>query len=233
MNSLKLSLNHNRYEKFKNFFRLFENIFFFSRLQHELAGSATVLDVGCGNDSPLGRLNRTFRSEGIDIYSKCIEVSRQRHLHDTYKLGDVKKLSSYYKAQSFDTVVSIDVIEHLPKADALKMIGQMERIAKKKVILMTPLGYVTQGAYDGNPYQEHHSGWSKDDLQSLGYKVYGLRGLKYLRNDAATIKFSPWLFWGALSMLSEIILYPFPQLSFQLFAVKSVQPGAPRNKSGG
>ncbi|MEK7090981.1 MAG: class I SAM-dependent methyltransferase [Patescibacteria group bacterium] len=231
MNFPKLFLNHNKKERFKNFFRQFENIFFFSRLEKELANSKSVLDVGCGNDSSLGRLAKTFSSEGIDIYPRCIEISKRNHYHDTYKLGDVRKLGKYYKNKSFDTLISIDVIEHLTKQEALKMISQMEKIARKKVILMTPQGYIDQKAYDGNPYQVHHSGWSKKDLQDMGYQVYGLRGLKYLRNDEASIRFSPWIFWGLFSAVTEILLFFFPDLSFQLFAVKSLEHDSPKNKT--
>lgn len=215
-------LNHPKNEHFKNFFRQFENLFFFAMLQKEIGDSQTILDVGCGNDSAVGHLSKTFRSEGIDIYPRCIQASRKRHLHDTYRLGDIRKLSKYYKPKSFDTLVSIDVIEHLTKREALAMISQMEGIARKRVVLMTPRGYIDQGAYDGNPYQVHHSGWEKKDLEKLGYRVYGMRGLKFLRNDEASIRFSPWLFWGLCSFVSEVLFYPLADFSFQLFAVKDL-----------
>ena len=199
-------------------------------LQQEIGNSTSVLDIGCGRDSPVGHLKRSFRSEGIDIYPQCIQISQKHHYHDTYRLGDVRKLSHYYPNKSFDTLISVDVIEHLTKPESLKMITQMEKIARKRVILMTPRGYIDQGAYDGNPYQVHHSGWETKELQDLGYTVYGLRGLKFLRNDEATIRFHPWIFWGLCSAISEVLLYYFPDLSFQLFAVKSVQPDSPKNK---
>jgi len=220
MSLTTLSPNHRKDEKFKNFFRQFENLFFYAVLKKEIGNSKTVLDVGCGNYSPLGQIEKTFQSEGIDIYPKCIKVSRKNHYHDSYRLGDIRQLRKFYSQKSFDTLISIDVIEHITKSEALKLIADMEKIARKKVVLMTPRGYVDQGAYDGNPYQIHHSGWTTKDLQELGYKVYGLRGLKYLRNDEATIRFSPWVFWGLCSAISEILLYPFPNLSFQLFATK-------------
>lgn len=223
MNYLTLTLNHDKKEKLKNFFRQFENIFFFTMLQKEIADSKSVLDVGCGNDSPLGRIKRTFVSEGIDIYKKCIDVSKKRKLHDSYRLGDIKRLQKYYEPKSFDTVISIDVIEHLTKKQSLKMIKDMEMIARKKIILMTPRGYIDQHAYDGNPYQQHHSGWQAKDLEDLKYKMYGLRGLKWLRNDEASIRFKPWIIWGILSFISEPLFYFFPNVSFQLFAVKDLQ----------
>ena len=220
MNLTRHLLNHSEKERFKNFFRQFENIFFFFVLQSELGDSRSVLDVGCGNDSPIGRINKKFISEGIDVYRKCIDYSKKNHFHDSYKLGDVRKLSQFYKPKSFDVAISIDVIEHLTKPEANRLITDMERVARKKIILMTPRGYIDQKAYDGNPFQKHHSGWEVEDLKKLGYRVRGLRGWKFLRNDEATIRFSPWIFWGLCSFISEPLLYFFPELSFQIFAVK-------------
>lgn len=225
MNFLTLSRNHDKSEKIKNIFRQFENIFFYSVLQKEIGDAKSVLDVGCGNDSPVGKIKKTFTSEGIDIYPQCINYSKKHKYHDTYRLGDVRKLGTFYKKKSFDVALSFDVIEHLTKQESLKMIAEMEKIARKKVILMTPQGYIDQKAYDGNPYQVHHSGWEKKELENLGYTVYGLRGLKYLRNDEATIRWSPWIFWGICSFISEILFYKSPSLSFQLFAVKDVSRG--------
>lgn len=197
------------------------NIFFYRMLEKQLADCKTVLDVGCGHSSSIGMIRKNFKSEGIDIFKKTLELSKKKKLHDTYKLGDIKKLSKIYKNDSFDACVAIDVIEHFTKKDALKLISDMEKIAKKKVILLTPNGYYEQDDYDGNPYQAHKSGWVKKDLADLGYTVFGLRGLQILRDDHASIRFKPWIFWGFCSFISEILCYPFPSISFDLFAVKT------------
>lgn len=225
MHSRTLFLIHNPSEKFKNIFRQFENLFFFYILQKEIGDAKSVLDVGCGNDSAIGRLKKTFGSEGIDIYPNCIKTSESKHLHDKYKLGDIRKLNKFYKPKSFDILVSIDVIEHLTKEESLKMISDMEKIARKKIVVMTPQGYLDQEAVGGNPYQVHHSGWMAGDLEKLGYKVYGMRGLKYLRDEHASIKFRPWLLWGLLTFLSEPVFYFLPKLAFQIFAVKNLEDG--------
>lgn len=204
----------------KNFFLQFQNIFFHLVLEKEFSDCNSVLDVGCGHSSSIGMIRGRFKSEGIDIYKKNIIESRKKKLHDKYKLGDITKLSKLYKTKSFDACVAIDVIEHFDKKDALKLIKDMEAIARKKVVILTPNGFYEQHDYDGNPHQVHKSGWKKKDLEKLGYKVYGLRGLKFLRDDHAGIKYKPWIFWGACSFLSEIILFPFPSLAFDLYAVK-------------
>ncbi len=200
----------------------YQDLFFLYVLSSGLKNCKTVLDVGCGDNSALGRVSGKFKSEGLDIYKKSVETSKKKKLHNTYKVGDIKKLDKLYKAKSFDACVSIDVVEHVSKKEGIKLIADMEKVAKKKVIILTPNGFYAQHHYLGNPYQKHHSGWKKEDLEKLGYKVYGLRGLKNLRNDHAMIKYKPWILWGVITFLSEIFFFPFPSSSFDLYAVKNV-----------
>lgn len=206
----------------KDFFLKCQNVFFFLILREGLNGSKSVLDVGCGHNSAIGKIRKNFKTEGIDIYKKSIMQSRKKKNHDSYKIGDIKKLLEFYKNKSFDACVAIDVIEHLNKKDALKLIEDMEAIARKKVVILTPNGFYETHNYDGNPHQVHRSGWKKTDLEKLGYRVFGLRGLKFLRNNHAGIKYKPWFFFGACSFISEIIFFPFPSLSFDLYAVKTI-----------
>lgn len=206
----------------REFIRRYQDIFYFKIVENHLSGLKSVLDVGCGADSPLKRVKKTFRSEGVDIFKKSIQESKKKKIHDSYKICDIRNLVRVYKRQSFDVVIALDVIEHLEKEEALRVIKDMEKIACNKVILLTPNGFYHQDAYDSNPYQIHKSSWGIDDLKNLGYKVYGLRGLKYLRGEYATIRYRPWFLWGLVAFLSEPLLYFFPKLSYHLFAVKDV-----------
>jgi 2-polyprenyl-3-methyl-5-hydroxy-6-metoxy-1,4-benzoquinol methylase len=207
----------------KGVVRGFQDSFFYFILSHQLNDSETVLDVACGSDSPLGKIKRSFKSEGIDIFEKSIKESKNKKIHYSYKTGDILKLNTFYKEKSFDSVVCLDVIEHFTKKDALKLISMMEKIAKKKVIILTPNGFYHQDHLDDNPHQEHKSGWFRKDLERLGYSVRGLRGIKNLRGECATIKYRPWIFWGMIAFISEPLLYFFPSISYHLFAVKEIQ----------
>lgn len=193
---------------------------YYKSLERELRNSASVLDVGCGGDSPLSHVKKTFLSHGVDAHKPSILKSKKKKIHDNYTVGNITKLGRYFKTNSFDTVIALDVIEHFPKNEAFKLIKDMERIARKKVILLTPNGFYPQDGYDSNPYQIHKSGWNTQDLRKIGYKLYGLRGLKYLRGDYATIKYKPWIVVGSLSFISEPLLFKLPGLSYDLFAVK-------------
>ena len=204
----------------REFIRKYQDIFYFKSIQRLLSGSKSVLDVGCGADSPLNRVKKTFYSEGVDLFKESIEKSKKKRIHDAYKLSDIRDIDKLYKNKSFDAVIGLDVIEHLTKKDSVTLIKKMEKIARKKVILLTTNGFYHQDAYDNNPYQIHQSEWKRIDLERLGYKVYGLRGLKYLRGEYATIKYKPWFFWGLIAFLSEVPLFFAPDFSYHLLAVK-------------
>lgn len=205
--------------EFKNIVR---DIFFFKVLEVYLKGSKKVLDVACGQYSPLRGVKRTFMSEGIDIYKPYLKISKQRKIHDKYTYGDIVNLNSYYKDKSFDAVICLDVIEHFTKTDSIKLIKKIEKIAKNKIILMTPNGFYHQDHLEGNPHEEHKSGWGINDFRKLGYRVRGIRGLKYIRGEHASIIYKPWLFWAAVAFISEPLLYFFPSLSYQLLATKNI-----------
>ncbi|MEX2007726.1 MAG: class I SAM-dependent methyltransferase [Candidatus Levyibacteriota bacterium] len=198
----------------------YKDVLYYKSLEKELRGSASVLDVGCGSDSPLSHVKKTFISHGIDVHRPSVLKSKKKKIHDQYTTGDITKLSKYFKPKSFDAVVALDVIEHFPKNESYKLIKDMEKIARKKVILLTPNGFYPQDGYDSNPHQIHRSGWNTQDLRKIGYKLYGLRGLKYLRGDYATLKYKPWIIVGILAFISEPLLFNCPSLSYDLLAIK-------------
>lgn len=196
---------------------------FYKAIEKELSGMKSVLDVGCGSSSPLGKINKNFYSMGIDVFESSIKKSKKAKIHDHYKLGDILKLKSFFIPKSFDAVVALDVVEHFEKKDAIELINAMEKIARKKVIIFTPYGFTQQHPYNGNPYQVHKSGWFIDDFKKRGYNIYGMRGFRFIRGEYATIKYNPWMFWGTLSVISQIFVYYFPQLAYQLLAVKEMK----------
>lgn len=196
------------------------DVFFYKMLEMSLSGCASVLDLGCGDNSPIRAIRKTFYSEGMDIHKSSISKSRKRKVHDKYLVGNIANVDKYYKNQSFDAVIALDVIEHFTKKEAVDFIKKIEKIARKKIIILTPNGFLDHGHYDNNPYQDHKSGWGVGDLRTLGYRVFGLRSFKFIRGGFASIRLKPWLIWALLAFATEPILFFFPKLSFHIFAVK-------------
>lgn len=208
------------------------NIFFtlVSCLQRELGDCRTVLDLGCGPNSPLLNIKNIMESTGVDSFKPYIEASRLNKIHSKYILADITKVS--FKPKSFDAVILIEVLEHLPKKEGVILLKKIESWAKKKIIITSPNGYFEQPIVDNNPQQKHLSGWAIDEMMRMGYKAYGLAGMKILRKSSvslkdankksllSSIKFSPKIVFFVLSALSQPFVYFFPKYAFEVFYVK-------------
>lgn len=140
----------------------------------------SILDVGCGQGYPMRLIcliMRPKRVVGVDLFEKYIKNARKAGLHDEYVISDVRKMK--FPPKSFDVVLASQVIEHLPRKDGKKFIKDLERIAKKQVIIATPIGEMYHPAVDGNELQLHLSHYYPEDFEKLGYKVvkYGRKSL--------------------------------------------------------
>ncbi len=76
--------------------------------------------------------------------------------------------------KSVDSVFALDVIEHLEKDDGLELLRQARRLARRQVMIFTPLGYMPQDydeadkkdrwGMEGGYWQTHRSGWEPGDF---------------------------------------------------------------------
>ncbi|MGO9607079.1 MAG: class I SAM-dependent methyltransferase [Candidatus Binataceae bacterium] len=178
--------------------------------------SDSVLDVGCGENSPLRKLKHPPAGMvGIDAFPGVATG-----IHDEYIVGSALSIEKRFRPQSFDCVVALDVIEHLTKADGYRLIRMMERIARRTIVIFTPNGFLSQLPYEGNPFQEHLSGWTVEEMRGRGYEVIGLFGWKPLRGDCANIRFRPRRFWQAISIATQPVVRRRPEHAFALLCVK-------------
>lgn len=188
-----------------------------------LVGINSLLDVGCGSHSPIRPFSKSFYSVGVDLYEPSIEKSKQDGIHNDYKKIDVLEIGNNFKPDSFDCVIALDVIEHLTKEEGYKLLDMMEKIARKKVIIYTPNGFIPQGADDGNLWQIHKSGWSTEDMKKRGYKVIGENGLQKIRKEIAPkVKDNLviYLFLNFIADLTQIFIKYKPENSFQILCIK-------------
>jgi len=191
-----------------------------THLKKELQGCKSVLDLGCGYNSPIQYCKIPF-SVGVELFEPYIEESKRKGIHNQYIKADIRKIE--FEPKSFDAVIAIEVLEHLTKQEGDELIKNMEKWASKKIIITTPNGYLWQGDADNNPLQKHKSGWSVKELEGFGLKVRGLNGFKPLRGYAATVKYKPKLIWHLISDLTQKITYYYPEGAFQLLAIKEIK----------
>lgn len=197
---------------------------YYKELEKNIVGHGeTLLDVGCGAESPIrGFSFKIPTTVGVDAHAKSVERSKELGIHRDYRVMDIRKIGEQFATKSFDIVLLSDVIEHLNKEDGLRLMKDAETIARKRVIIFTPNGFLTQTPEDDNLHQTHLSGWSPKEMRSFGYRISGINGLRFLRTEYARIAWKPEAVWGKISLLSQMIANPFPSLAFQILCVKDL-----------
>lgn len=192
--------------------------------KNEINGCQSVLELGCGSNS-LFRICDVPYSVGVDMFQPSLLESRRRNIHSEYVMADVVTVA--FRPKSFDAVIATEVLEHLTREEGLELLGKAETWARKKVVITTPNGYLKQDPYGDNLLQEHKSGWTVGELQGLGYHVRGCGGWKILRGHLGHPRYKPYLAWGLIARLTQIVAYRCPRTAFQLLAVKRPPPEQP------
>ena len=133
----------------------------------------TVLDVACGLSLKSQYITADIRV-GVDIYRPYLEKIETDVPYAVVQ-ADIRDLDKYFLPNSFDLVMALDVVEHLEKDDALKLLKDCENIAKQAVIIETPKGFIPQDmdilGLEGHEWQTHRSSWEPEEFEERGYNV--------------------------------------------------------------
>lgn len=193
------------------------------QLRRALRDCRTVLDVGCGSQSALQCVGHLTHTIGVDGHAATLDKARSAGTHDEYRAMDIRRLAQAFPRQAFDACIALDVIEHLSKDEGILFLNQLELIARTKVVIFTPNGFMPQDNTEEGDYQKHRSGWTTAEMIKRGYAVSGAFGLKNMRGAYHKIRSKPKLLWLLLSMLSDVCYARFhPQSAAALFCVKQV-----------
>lgn len=111
----------------------------------------------------------------------CVEPHKEYAdilMRSGYEVLNLTALDALTTLTGFDTVLLLDVIEHMDKEEGKEVI----RLAKEKarqVAVFTPLGFMKQSfeegekdpwGYSGMHWQTHRSGWMPGEFK--GWRVY-------------------------------------------------------------
>lgn len=140
----------------------------------KLGEEITILDLACGLSFRTKYIPASLRV-GVDIYSDYFEHIESDVPYAVIKY-DIRKIEDIIMPKSFDVVMALDVVEHLEKHEAIKLIQSMENIARKAVIIETPEGFIPQNidihGYGGDTYQTHRSGWEVQEFTDVGFDCF-------------------------------------------------------------
>ena len=174
----------------------------------------SLIDIGCGRGI-IGAIVRIYRElnrlVGIDIFKPYLDFCHKINVYDELYELDLRKIPLPFDEKEFDVAACIEVIEHVPKENGLKLLKELERIAKI-VIVSAPNVFFYQKAYDNNPFQKHVSEWRVKDFTKQGYKVLGVG------NFIVFGRYNPYL-----STLLSKFSYMMPTFSDTLLAYKTTK----------
>lgn len=197
-----------------------------------------ILDIGGGAGEYWAsdqKLKHYLESQKIEVLIMDAQIPELKVSHNIrFVSGLAPSALIDFENDSFDLVVAFDVIEHLKKEDGYLLLYHMERIAKTASLIFTPNGFLYQQPDPGNQFNAHISGWKPHELKKFGWdKVYGHGGLRQFFGVYGLPKrdFSIHLFhniWILLLLLSQIIVFKIPRLSFSFSAVKLKRTNRPR-----
>jgi len=91
----------------------------------------SVLDVGCGNGIFIDQLGGRIRAFGTDRSFAALKQASYLVCQ-----SDAKTLP--FADESFDAVVCMEVIEHLPQATLNSVLGELLRVARKYILISVP-----------------------------------------------------------------------------------------------
>lgn len=131
----------------------------------------SALDIGCGiRPQNYVTAKKHLYIEPFDEY-----VSQLKNIispDSVIMQGTWEEKINDIPDNSVDTILIIDVIEHLPKKKGSELLKLTDKKAIKQIVVMTPYGFVKQThpdgrdawGFGGGAWQEHKSGWMPEDF---------------------------------------------------------------------
>jgi len=142
----------------------------------------SVLDVGCGNGkwgylmkvdywyTRAGRRKvKLDYTVGVDLCPKYLNFVKHHEIYDEVVMCDSRQLP--FKSSTFNTVLLLEVIEHMIKSEGAKSLREAERVANTLVIVSTPSYFIRQESRNGGLFQKHLSKWAVSDFTRFGYSI--------------------------------------------------------------
>jgi SAM-dependent methyltransferase len=143
-----------------------------------------ILDLGCGYGH-WGHLLQTHYSQeeavrvtGVDAFQGNTRFCQQAGTYSEVVCDDVIEYLRHCPSKNFDTIIAVELIEHLSKDRGHSLMREIDRVARKVAVLSTPnfpcLRPGSETMVGFNEWEHHLSQWSVQELSKYGYTVWGV-----------------------------------------------------------
>lgn len=118
--------------------------------------------------------------DGIEVFEKYITPVHEYAYNNIFVGNALEILPTL--TQKYDLVLAIDILEHFDKEAGIEFIRCLKSVSSGSVLISTPKEFIPQEV-EANPYENHRSLWSLEELNALGF--HGV-----LDNDESWIVYS-------------------------------------------
>lgn len=165
-----------------------------------------VLDIGCGiMPQRYVRPLVHICCEPFAQYVEHLKAKTNDELDRQYIIikADWREAVEKIPHGSVDSIFLIDVVEHLEKEEGLRLLKLTEKIARRQIVLFTPLGFMPQEHPDGKDawgmeggeWQEHKSGWMPEDFDE-SWDIYACEDYHVTDNRGVPLEKPFGAFWA-------------------------------------
>lgn len=135
----------------------------------------TMLDLGTEYGHSAEHIKKRWPDAdivGVEVHEPTLDacLEDRGYCYSGLVLADaVKHLET---CEPVDIVLAAEIIEHMTPEDGVTLIRLAAQKARKLAIITTPIGFQPHGPIDGNPHQEHISGWDRHDFEACGWRTF-------------------------------------------------------------
>ena len=196
-------------------------------VRRELRGNS-VIDVGCARADFLKLIQDTYQIAGIEITEPRAKVCNERLGTGAVIAADLEKKIEL-KGNSFDTVVCMEVLEHL--IDPRRTLGELSRVSTQRVVFTVPFNEQVQyllcvHCAKYTPYSGHLHSFNMENIQNITppdmeLAYIGLVCNSVLRRLPAAVFKLP---YGIIRTMDRILNAVFPRAKWMLVVLDKADP---------
>lgn len=138
----------------------------------------TVLNLGAGIcGSPISEqlhflpCHRIIHVEKFEPYMSQLRTMPFAAEHVEFHEVDIMDYINSPQMPTVDIALMIDVLEHLPRTDAERVLQVLMKKVRRRILIWVPLGECPIEPIHDNPFQVHLSTWYPDDPLFAGHTV--------------------------------------------------------------